>query len=79
MRAPDGVHRVASIGLLVYDDMQALDLAGPLDVFGAANALSNSTSPYQLHIIGLSADAVRAENGLVVLLASSVRTGKRIR
>lgn len=32
---------IKAIGLLAYDDMQALDLAGPLDVFGAANALAH--------------------------------------
>lgn len=63
----DQGHRTAAIGLLAYDDMQALDLAGPLDVFGAANLLAKSTPPYALHIIGLGAQSVRAENGLVVV------------
>jgi len=31
-----------TIGLLAYDDMQALDLAGPLDVFGGANSLAQN-------------------------------------
>ncbi|MBQ4853926.1 hypothetical protein IMW82_04495 [Rhodanobacter sp. B2A1Ga4] len=51
-----------TIGLLAYDDMQALDLAGPLDVFGGANSLAHGTPPYELCIIGLQARAVRAEN-----------------
>lgn len=61
-----------TIGLLVYDDMQALDLAGPLDVFGAANALAGGTPPYELHIIGLHASAVRAENGLSIVPAHAL-------
>lgn len=61
-----------TIGLLAYDDMQALDLAGPLDVFGAANALATGNPPYELHVIGLGAGAVRAENGLVVLPACTI-------
>lgn len=56
-----------TVGLFVYDDMQALDLAGPLDVFGAANGLAKGTSPYAFRIIGLTRDAVRAENALVML------------
>jgi hypothetical protein len=39
-----------TIGLLAYDDMQALDLAGPLDVFGGANSLgSERTSSGTIH------------------------------
>jgi transcriptional regulator GlxA family with amidase domain len=61
-----------TIGLLAYDDMQALDLAGPLDVFGAANALAAGNPPYELHVIGLRAGAMRAENGLAVLPACTI-------
>lgn len=63
---------VKTIGLLAYDDMQALDLSGPLDVFGAANALAAGMPPYGLQIIGVRTGAVRAENGLVVLPACSI-------
>ncbi|MGH8216646.1 MAG: GlxA family transcriptional regulator, partial [Rhodanobacteraceae bacterium] len=56
-----------TIGLLAYDDMQALDLAGPLDVFGAANELAASTKTYDLRIIGLDKRAVRTENGLEIV------------
>src|SRR5690242_3599914 len=63
---------VKAIGLLAYDDMQALDLAGPLDAFGAANGLATGAPPYALHVIGLGAGAVRAENGLTVTPACSL-------
>jgi len=33
---------IKTIGLLVNDDMQALDLTGPLDVFGAASTLAGT-------------------------------------
>ncbi|HEV7123694.1 MAG TPA: GlxA family transcriptional regulator [Rhodanobacter sp.] len=58
-----------TIGLLAYDDMQALDLVGPLDVFGGANALAHGAPPYELCIVGLQARAVRAENGLSIVPA----------
>lgn len=58
---------IKTIGLLAYDDMQPLDLAGPLDVFGAANARASGAPPYRLCILGLGANAVHAENGLVVV------------
>lgn len=57
---------MTQIGLIVYHDMQALDVIGPLDVFGMANTSMASDPPYQLHIIGLDANSIRAENGLVV-------------
>ncbi|MGH8146811.1 MAG: GlxA family transcriptional regulator [Rhodanobacteraceae bacterium] len=57
---------MASTGLLVYDDMQALDLVGPLDVFGAANARARGNQPYRLCTIGITSHQVRAENGLVI-------------
>jgi hypothetical protein len=52
-----------TIGLLAYDDMQALDLVDPLDVFGAGNAFA----PYRLRVIGLSTQTVHAGNGLAVV------------
>lgn len=55
-----------NIGLFAYEDMQSLDLIGPLDVFGAANALNAGSPPYRLHIIGIDAQPIRAEHGLVV-------------
>jgi len=57
---------VKEIGLIAYQDMQSLDLIGPLDVFGTVNRSTAGKPPYQLHIIGLDADPVRAENNLVV-------------
>lgn len=60
---------IKTIGLFAYDDMQALDLTGPLDVFGAANALADGPPPYRLCIIGLETRAVRAENSLTILPA----------
>jgi len=56
-----------TIGLLAYDGMQALDLAGPLDAFGAANEWGGGATPYALCIVGLSTTAVRAENGLRIV------------
>lgn len=63
---------VKTVGLLAYDDMQALDLTGPLDVFGTANALATGLPPYKLHVIGARTGAVRAENGLAVLPECSI-------
>ena len=48
--------------VLFHDDMQSLDLAGPLDVFGNANQhAGQAQQAYALHTIGLSRRPVRAE------------------
>jgi transcriptional regulator GlxA family with amidase domain len=61
-----------TIGLFAYDDMQILDLAGPLDVFGGANTVAHGAPPYELCVIGLRAGAVRTENGLSVVPACTL-------
>ncbi len=63
---------IKTIGLLAYDDMQSLDLTGPLDVFGAANALAPGMPPYGLQVIGVHTGSVHAENGLTILPACSI-------
>ena len=64
---PSATLPAKTIGLLAYDGMQALDLAGPLDAFGAANEWGGGATPYALCIVGLSTTAVRAENGLRIV------------
>lgn len=54
-----------TIGFLVYEGLQALDLAGPLDAFGAANEWAGEgIEPYDMVMLGLDEQSVRAENGL---------------
>lgn len=57
-----------TIGLLIYNEVQALDVIGPMDVFAAANALSREEQkPYRLLTIGLDTEPVRCENGLILV------------
>lgn len=56
------------IGFLVYEDLQPLDLAGPLDAIGAANELVDDVPPpYSTVILGLDRQPVRTENGLTIV------------
>jgi transcriptional regulator GlxA family with amidase domain len=56
------------VGFLVYDGLQALDLAGPLDALGGANDCTPDVAPpYSPVILGLDRNSVRAENGLQVV------------
>ncbi len=59
---------MATIGLLVYDGVQALDVTGPMDVFAAANhQAGGNRAPYTLCTIGLVAGPVRTEAGLTIV------------
>ena len=59
---------MATIGLLVYDGVQALDVTGPMDVFAAANhQAGGNRAPYTLCTIGLVAGPVRTEGGLTIV------------
>ena len=58
--------RTLVIGLLAYEGVQALDLTGPLDAFGAANAHAGGAR-YRLCVVGMDRAPLRAENGLQVL------------
>lgn len=54
---------------VVYPDHQLLDLAGPLDVFDAANRLAEAAgrpTPYRVRTASLGAPSVRSTNGLAV-------------
>ncbi|MCS4308488.1 transcriptional regulator GlxA family with amidase domain [Rheinheimera pacifica] len=58
---------MVTVGIVVYPDIQALDLAGALDCFGQANQQlsANGHAPYyQLCTVGLSTGTLCAENGL---------------
>jgi transcriptional regulator GlxA family with amidase domain len=57
---------VSTIALVVYDDIQLLDLAGPADVFDAASRLTGGS--YELIVTAARGRAVRASNGVRVAL-----------
>lgn len=53
-----------AVGVLLYDDVQPLDVAGPIDVLSAASAHLGDGRGYVIHTIGLGGQPVAAENGL---------------
>ena len=57
--------KVRRIGILAYDGVQALDVAGPADVFTTANyVLQHKTAPYEVLLLGMHKGAVKTESGL---------------
>ncbi len=65
--------RTKRIGFLGYQEVTALDLVGPMEVFATANQLldsrkTNSTRPaYELVVLGLNKRAFSAESGVMFL------------
>lgn len=50
--------------LVVFDGVQALDVAGPLDVFSEANLLLPSKDHYQITLVGERPDSVMCSSGM---------------
>jgi transcriptional regulator GlxA family with amidase domain len=55
------------IGILVFEDVTALDACGPLEAFATARAGDEPTHCYEILTIGLTPRSVRAESGLRLL------------
>jgi transcriptional regulator GlxA family with amidase domain len=59
------VRRRRRIGILAYDEAQALDIVGPLDAFSTANGVAPEPAPYEIIVLGLRGRApIRTESGL---------------
>jgi transcriptional regulator GlxA family with amidase domain len=50
--------------MLVFPDVQSLDVTGPLDVFAEANRLLPPADRYVFEILGTIGDVIRCSNGL---------------
>lgn len=55
------------IGFVGYEGVQALDIAGPMDVFEAANSYLAANGPaYELIVLSATGEQFLAENGLIL-------------
>ena len=54
------------LGILIYDDVEVLDFAGPFEVFSVANQLADY-KVLEVHTFAASKEVIRAKNGLQVL------------
>lgn len=54
------------VGILIFDDVEVLDFAGPFEVFSVANQLTDYKL-LQVHTLSLEALEIRAKNGLHLL------------
>lgn len=54
-----------NVGILIYDEAEVLDFAGPFEVFGVTSELNNFTL-FNVFTVGESLDPISAVNGLSV-------------
>ena len=54
-----------TVALLLFDDVEVLDFAGPFEVFSVTNELNNYTL-FDILTVAQSREPIRAKNGLVV-------------
>jgi len=55
-----------SVGILLYDDVEVLDFAGPFEVFSVTSQLNNY-EPFSVFTISETGEEINAVNGLNVL------------
>lgn len=68
------------IGMLIYPEVQGLDVMGPMDAFGAVSiANGKGSSPgYQILTIGLSTQLVATESGLLLKPEYTTKSAPRV-
>ncbi|MFM0292664.1 MULTISPECIES: GlxA family transcriptional regulator [Paraburkholderia] len=52
------------VAIVIFDGVQALDVAGPLDVFAEANTILPEQQRYEVSLVGLQAGGVTCSNGM---------------
>ena len=62
------------LALVVFDGVQALDVAGPLDVFAEANTVLPPDQQYELSLVGLRPGPVRCANGMELNVSVDYRS-----
>jgi hypothetical protein len=55
---------VQAVAIVVYEGVQALDVAGPIDVFSEANTFVDKANRYETVLVAAHRDSLRASNGI---------------
>ncbi len=56
-----------TVALVIHEGVQALDVAGPLDVFAEASALLPTDEAYECLLLATDTEAMRASNGMMMV------------
>ena len=54
---------VQKVAIAIHEGVQALDVAGPVDVFAEANGFIPASDAYEIVLVGPAERVVRASNG----------------
>ena len=66
-----------NVAILIFDDVEVLDFAGPFEVFGVAR-LEDGSAPFNVFTVAETPAPVTARNGLSINPAYSLETCPRI-
>jgi transcriptional regulator GlxA family with amidase domain len=66
----DAETRITKVAIVVFEDAQALDVAGPMDVFAEANKSLRADQRYEVALVGMRAGRLRCANGLEINVGS---------
>ena len=61
------------VAILIFDEVEVLDFAGPFEVFGVTDSLSDNTL-FSVYTVSVAPGTVRARNGLKVIADHTVET-----
>ena len=71
---PGSPRRLLPVWILMFPDVQVLDVTGPLEVFALANRLSPARAPrYEISVLAPEAGAVSTSSGLSLLAGRGIR------
>ena len=62
-----GLLATRRVGLIAFDGVNGIDLAGPMEVFATATALDLTRPGYTMEVVAATLDPVRTEAGLRIL------------
>ncbi len=55
-----------NVGILLFNEVEVLDFAGPFEVFSITTLQGKQDKPFSVHVISETGEMVRARNGLMV-------------
>jgi transcriptional regulator GlxA family with amidase domain len=62
----DTPSRKRRVAILIFDDVEVLDFAGPFEVFGVTGGREHATTPFEVFTVAERGGPIRARNGLTV-------------
>ncbi|MDU2064254.1 MAG: DJ-1/PfpI family protein [Sporomusaceae bacterium] len=71
-------HTTRQVGILLFDEVEVLDFAGPFEVFSLARQPKSEFQPFSVHTISEQGKMIKARNGLLVQPGFSFATAPKL-